>query len=59
MPLLKNHFYHELQPDKAKGEAAKAQAAQSLATLLEMAQSDLPSLLKHLHSTQDRICFVG
>ncbi len=53
MPLLKNHFYRLLQPDKSKGEAARAQAALSLASLLEFAGADIPSLLKRLHSTPE------
>ena len=53
MPILKNHFYRLLQPDKLKGETAKAQTARSLASLLEMASSDIPTLLKQLHSVSE------
>ncbi len=53
MPLLKNHFYRLLQPEKAKGEPAKAQAAQSLAALLEMGKAEIPSLFKQLHSSPE------
>src|SRR5579859_117458 len=53
MPFLKNHFYRSLQPERPKGETAKAQAAESLAFLLEMAKSDIPTVLRQLHSSPE------
>ncbi len=53
MPFLKNHFYRLLQPERPKGETVKAQAAASLASLLEMAKADTPTLLKQLHSSPE------
>src|SRR5580658_8660988 len=53
MAFLKNHFYRLLQPERPKGETAKAQAALSLAALLEMDKVDVPALLKQLHSSPE------
>ncbi len=53
MPLLKNHFYRSLQPEKLQGEAAKAQAALALAHLSEMGRSDIQVVLKEMHSSLD------